>query len=61
MGHVACMEEMKSTHKLLVGKLKGSDNLGDRHVVWKKKILEWILGKRDRKVWIGCIWLRIET
>jgi hypothetical protein len=24
-------------------------------------ILEWILGKLDRKVWTGFIWLRIET
>jgi hypothetical protein len=24
-----------------------------------KLILEWILGKYGRKVWTGCIWLKI--
>jgi hypothetical protein len=27
----------------------------------EKKILEWILGKWCGKLWIGFIWLRIET
>jgi hypothetical protein len=26
-----------------------------------KIILEWILGKCDGKIWVGCIWLRIGT
>jgi hypothetical protein len=33
------------------------ENLG---VDWKI-ILEWILGKRDGKLWTGCTWLKIET
>jgi hypothetical protein len=24
-------------------------------------ILEWILGKKGRKLWTGCIWIRIGT
>jgi len=24
-------------------------------------ILEWILGKQDRKIWIALIWFRIRT
>jgi hypothetical protein len=27
----------------------------------RKIILEWILGKLGGKLWIGCIWLRIEA
>jgi hypothetical protein len=27
----------------------------------RKIILEWIFGKKDGKVWIGFIWLRIVT
>jgi hypothetical protein len=39
---------------------KGRDHSGDLGVD-RKTILEWILGKQGRKVWTGCIWLRIGT
>jgi len=34
-----------------------SEDLG----IDRKIIIEWILWKYDGKVWIGFIWLRIET
>jgi hypothetical protein len=37
---------------------KGRDHLEDLSVAgWI--ILEWILGKKDRKVWTGFVWVRI--
>jgi hypothetical protein len=42
------------------------ENLNERDL-WEdlnvdgKIILEWILGKCDENMWIGSIWLRIET
>jgi hypothetical protein len=40
--------------------LKGGGHLEDL-VVDGKIILEWILRKQGREVWIGFIWLRIWT
>jgi hypothetical protein len=43
-----------------LGNLKARDHL--EHVdVDEKMILECILGKYFGRVWIGCIWLRIES
>jgi hypothetical protein len=40
--------------------MKGRDHLGDLGVD-ERIILEWILGKEGVKVWIGFIWIIIET
>jgi len=40
--------------------LKGGGHLEDL-VVDGKIILEWILRKQGREVWIGFIWLKIGT
>jgi hypothetical protein len=51
---------MRNAYNILVGKPKGKRPLGDSGVDGKIK-LEWILSKLDRKVWTGCIRLRIWT
>jgi hypothetical protein len=43
-----------------LGTLKGRDHLEDLGKDGKI-ILEWILGKLDGKMLIGCIWLRTGT
>jgi hypothetical protein len=40
--------------------LQGRDHLEYLSVDWKI-ILECMIGKYDRKVWTGYVWLRIET
>jgi hypothetical protein len=59
-GRVAHMGEMRAAYKILVEKPEGRDYSEDLDVD-RKIILEWILRKRDGKVWTGCIWLRIGT
>ena len=44
----------------MVGNLRESDHLGDPGV-GGRKILRWIFRKCVVGVWIGSIWLRIET
>jgi len=39
---------------------KGRDHSEDLGVEGKI-ILEWILGRQGRKVWTGCMWLRIGS
>jgi hypothetical protein len=43
---------------MLMKYLKGRGHLEDLGVDGRI-ILEWILGKQDRKAWIGLIWFRI--
>jgi hypothetical protein len=43
-----------------LGNLKERDN-SENTVIDGKIILQWLLGKLGRKVWIECIWLRIGT
>jgi hypothetical protein len=38
--------------------LKGSDSFEDLHLDWKI-MFESLLGKKDGKLWIGFVWLRI--
>jgi hypothetical protein len=40
--------------------LKRKDHTEDVGV-GEKKILRWMLAIKGKKVWIGCIWLRIGT
>jgi len=37
--------------------MKGRDHSEDLHIDGKTK-LEWILGKKDGRVWNECIWLQ---
>jgi len=57
-GHVARMGERRSVHRVLVGKLRERDHLGDQGVDGSI-ILRWIFRKWDVGVWIGSNWLRI--
>jgi hypothetical protein len=52
------MGEMRNT-KFLSENLKVRDHSEDLGL--DGRILEWILGKQDGRVWTGCIWLRIGT
>jgi hypothetical protein len=58
--HVACMEEMRNSCRILVGELEGKDNLEDLGIDGRI-ILRWSLEKWGLKVWTGFIWLRIQT
>jgi len=59
VGHVAHMGEMRNAYKTLVGKSEGKTLLGRPRHKWEDNRI--ILGKIGRKVWSGCIWLRIGT
>jgi len=56
-GHVARTWERRG---VLVGKPEGKNHLGDPGVD-VRKILRWILRKRDVGVWTGSSWVRIGT
>jgi hypothetical protein len=51
---------VRSAYDILVGKYEGKRPLGRRRHRREDNI-KWILGKYGRKVWTGCIWLRIGT
>ena len=59
-GHVACMEEGRGVHKVLVGKPEGKNHWGDQDVDGRI-ILRWILRKWEGVVGTGWSWLRIGT
>jgi hypothetical protein len=40
--------------------MKGRDNFEDLGIDGKI-VLEWLLGEKCGKVWIGFIWLRVRT
>jgi hypothetical protein len=48
-GHVSCTEELKNTHKILVGRPEQKRSL------WKRIILKWTLKKYSIRVWCGFI------
>jgi hypothetical protein len=50
--------EKKNSYKVLIGNLKERDRLEDL-VIDGRKILELILNKKNGRVWIGFIWLKI--
>ena len=56
-GHVACMEEGRGVHKVLVGKPEERDHWGDQDVDGRI-ILRWILRKWEGVVGTGWSWLR---
>jgi hypothetical protein len=58
--HVACMGEMRNANKILVRKLEGNRPLRTPSHRWEGNS-GMDLGKQGRKVWTGCIWLRIGT
>jgi hypothetical protein len=57
---VARMGEVRCAESILVEDLKGRDHLEDLSVEGRI-ILQWTLEKQGRKMWTGCIWLRIWT
>jgi hypothetical protein len=50
----------KNACRILVGNLKGKRQLERLRPTWKI-ILKPVLEKQNRVIWIGLIWLRIET
>ena len=60
VAHVAQMGERRGVYRVLVGKLRERDHLGDPLVVGRI-ILRWIFRKWEVGVWTGSSWLRIGT
>jgi len=60
VGYVARMEEGRGVYRVLVGKLKERDHLGDPGVIGGI-LLRWIFRKWDVGEWTGSSWLRIGT
>ena len=60
VGYVARMEEGRGVYRVLVGKLKERDHLGDPGVI-EGILLRWIFRKWDVAVWSGSNWFRIGT
>jgi hypothetical protein len=52
--------EKRNAYRILVGNPEGKRPLGRPRRRWGT-ILKWILERQDAMVWIGSIWLRIET
>jgi hypothetical protein len=61
--HVTCMWEMRNTYNVLVENPEGGDTRKTCTQIGKYRriILKWILRKQVGKVWIGFMWLGIET
>jgi len=57
-GHVASMVERREVYRVLVGKLRVREHLGDPGIDGRI-ILRWIFRKWDVGVWTGLSWLRI--
>jgi len=58
--HVARTGERRGVYRVLVGKLRERDHLGDPDVD-ERIILRWNFRKWDVGVWTGSSWLRIGT
>jgi hypothetical protein len=52
--------EQRSTYKILVLILKGTNHSEDK-CVDGKIILKWILMKQGGRMWIGLMWLTLDT
>ena len=59
-GHVACVEEGRGVHKVLVGKPEGKRTLGRPRHRWEHNIKMDLQGMRCG-VWTGLSWHRIGT
>jgi hypothetical protein len=59
-GHVAWMGEARGGYRILVGKLRERDHLGEPGID-RRIILRWIFRKWDVGIWSGLSWHRIET
>ena len=60
MGNVACIEERRGVHRVLLGKHEEKNHLEDPGVDGRI-ILRWIFRKWDVRLWFGSSWLRIGT
>jgi hypothetical protein len=58
--YVALMEGMRDACKIFFGKPKGKRSPGKPRYRWKY-IITTMLGNLGGRVWIGFIWLGIET
>jgi hypothetical protein len=58
--HMACIEQNRNIHRLLVRNLKERDRLKDLGV-GDRIILKPSLKKQNRSVWTDFIWHRIRT
>jgi len=58
--HISHIGEMRKTYKILEGKPEWKDH-SEVLDIDGRITLEGILGKQDRKLWTGFIWLRTET
>jgi len=58
--HVVRMRERRVIYRVLVGKLRERNNLGDLGV-GGRIILRWISRRWDLGIWTGSSWLRIGT
>jgi hypothetical protein len=59
-GHLARMDEVRNAYRILVGKPYGKRPLRRSWRRWGI-VLEWIVRKYVRKMWIGFMWPRIRT
>jgi hypothetical protein len=59
-GDIACMEMKRGVYRVLVGKLRERDHLGNAGIAGRI-ILRWSFRKWDVGVWTGLSWLRIWT
>jgi hypothetical protein len=53
------MGAMRNAYKILVRKLSGRDHLENPGM--DERMIELLLQKKSWKLWMGFIWLRIET
>jgi hypothetical protein len=62
VGHVARMGAKRNAYRILVGKPEGKTPLGRTRRRWvDNNKMELTLEKQDGMVWVGLIWLKIET
>jgi hypothetical protein len=60
-GHVACMQEKRTSYKTLVGKPEGNRPLGRPRRRWEDNIKTDLRERQDGVVWTGMIRLRLGT
>jgi hypothetical protein len=60
VGYMADKGEITNTYKILVRKSEGKNHLRDPGIEGRK-ILNYILKKQDKRVWIRFMWLMTGT